>query len=263
MADTASDSRWGSRPHAGGGGLSSGCLAAMAVSGWRVGLTRGNTVNWLRLGATIRRRASWLHARGSRVGRLPRRQRSAWSRTRPSHRQACTRKGPPGIPVMPAQCRVGSVKRGWRRSVRRLPSTGLYGRRDHGAACLRPNTPQAPPVVAEYPGGAEAADHGSSMTPGESGIRNRLPGQGQCGDRDGAQPASGHFPNALRQPCHHPLRHASRCRCRLQSCICQSTEGNIKVGERLPLATGSECPTPPRPIPRAPHGLRGGRHGDR
>ncbi len=123
--------------------------------------------------------------------------------------------------------------------------------------------PPSPSRGCGIPGRAEAAGHGASMTPSGSGTRSRLSGQGQCGDRDGAQPASGHFRNALRQPCHHPLRHASHCRCRLQSCICQSTEGNIKVGERLPLATGSECPTPPRPIPRAPRGLRDGRHSGR
>ena len=89
-------------------GVSSGCLAAMAVSGWRVGLTRGNTVNWLRLGSTIRRRASWLHARGIWIGRLPRRQRSAWSCTRPSHRQACTRKGPQGYRPCPHKVASGA-----------------------------------------------------------------------------------------------------------------------------------------------------------
>lgn len=63
----------------------------------------------------------------------------------PPHRQTCTRKGGLGISAVPTQGRVGSVKRGWRRSVRHLPSTGLYGRRDHGAACLRPNTPKPLP----------------------------------------------------------------------------------------------------------------------
>ena len=181
----------------------------------------------------------------------------------PPHRQTCTRKGPPGIPAVPTQCRVRSVKRGWRRPVRRLPPTGFCTGKEimEPHACV-PTSP-SPSHGCGIPGREEAAGHGSSMTPGESGIRNRLPGQGQCGDRDDAQRASGHFRNALRQPCHHPLRHASRCRYRLQTYICQSAEGNIKVGERLPLATGSECPTPPRPIPRAPRGLRDGRHSGR